>query len=157
MKFVVYGALMNRSSLESVVGPSAPLSKIVVPGWKRVFNAPFDGYAFLNLTPAAGSKIEAAYFRLDPAMLERFAEREAGSELVEVVPGFHAFVWPEPYCRELPTLRSYIDVCSHAARDLGIDLTLGLDWPRNVVDDTENPQYDMFEWTHEPEEPEETN
>ena len=153
MKIIAYGALMNRSSLESVVARPAPLSKIIVSGWQRVFNAPFDGYAFLNLTPAADSIIEAAYFELDPTELELFAEREGGAELVEVAPGFHAFIWPESYCRELPALRSYIDVCSHAAGDLGIDFAIGLDWPRAVIDDTKNPQYDMFEWAQEPDWP----
>jgi hypothetical protein len=153
VKFIAYGALMNRSSLESVVARPAPLRKIIVSGWKRVFNAPFDEYAFLNLTPAVDSVIEAGYFELDTAELELFAEREAGSQLVEVVPGFHAFVWPDAYCRELPVLRSYINVCSQAAGDLGINFAAGLDWPRDVVDDTENPQYDMFEWAQEPDRP----
>ena len=153
MKIIAYGSLMNRSSLESVVGRPAPLSTIVVSGWKRVFNAAFDGYAFLNLRPAADSMIEAAHFELDSTELELFAEREEGAQLVEVVPGFHAFVWSETYCRELPVLRSYLDVCSHAAGGLGINFAVGLDWPRTVVDDTKNPQYDMFWWAQGPDLP----
>jgi len=149
MKIIVYGSLMNRSSLESVVGRLAPLSKIIVSGWKRVFNAPFDGYAFLNLTPAAESMIEAVYFELDSTELELFSEREAGAQIVEIVPGFYAFVWPESYCRELPALQSYMDICLLAAGDLGIDFTVGLDWPGTIVDDTKNPQYDMFLWAQE--------
>jgi hypothetical protein len=149
MKIIAYGSLMNRSSLESVLCRPAPLSKITVSGWRRIFNAPFDGYAYLNLAASPGGTIEAAYFELDPADLGLFAEREAGAELVEVVPEFHAFVWPESDCRELPALRSYMEVCSRAAGDLGINFAAGLDWPQAVVDDTENPQYDMLYWAQE--------
>ena len=60
------------------------------------------------------------------------------------MPGFYAFVWPEDYCRELPALRSYIDICSDAARELGINFTVGLDWPSTVVDDTKNPEYSLY-------------
>jgi hypothetical protein len=141
MKIIAYGSLMNRSSLESVVGRPAPLSKVVVPGWQRIFNAPFDPYAFLNIRPVLGSTIEAAYFELDPAELGLFAEREAGSELVAAVPGFHAFVWPESDCRELPVLRSYLDFCCDAAVQVGVSFTASLVWPTTVVDDTDDPQY----------------
>lgn len=144
MKIVAYGSLMSRSSLESVVRRPSSFGKIIIPGWKRVFNAPFDGYAFLNLQPTPDCKIEAVYFELDPTELQLFDVREAGAELVEVVPGFYAFVWPDDYCRDLPALRSYIDICSQAARELGIDFTVGLDWPETVVDDTENPEYRLM-------------
>jgi hypothetical protein len=156
MKIVAYGSLMNQASLESVVGLPAPLSKIIVPGWKRVFNAPFDRHAYLNIVPAVDTAIEAAYFELDPARRRRFDEREAGADLVEVIPGFYAFVWPEADCRQLPVLRSYLDACSQAAADLGIDFAVGLDWPRTVVDDTKNPQYDILYWEQDPDEPGET-
>jgi len=141
MKVIAYGSLMNRRSLESVVRRPAPLSKVTVSGWRRIFNAPFDGYAFLNLQPAEGRRVEAAYFELDPAEQQLFDEREAGADLVEVARGFHAFVWPEDYCRELPALQSYVDFCSCAADELGVNFTAGLDWPKIIIDDTGNPLY----------------
>jgi hypothetical protein len=141
MNIVAYGSLMKQSGLESVLRRSAPLSKITITGWKRIFNAPFDDYAFLNLQRAPGVEIEAAYFELEPAELELFAEREAGAELVEVKAGFFAFVWPQDYCRDLPTLRSYIHVCSDGANELGIDFMVGMDWPQTVVDDAHDPIY----------------
>jgi hypothetical protein len=36
-------------------------------GWKRICNAPFDGYAYPNLQHAPDVEIEAAYFELEPA------------------------------------------------------------------------------------------
>ena len=72
---------MNRSSLESTLGRSAPLATMAFPGWRRVFNAPFDDYSYLNLRPVPGAITEAAYFELDAAELGLFDEREAGSEL----------------------------------------------------------------------------
>ena len=70
----------------------APLSTIAISGWKRIFNAPFDGYAFLNLQPDESVEIEAGYFELDPADRHLFAEREAGADLIEVMSGFYAFI-----------------------------------------------------------------
>jgi hypothetical protein len=143
MKVIVYGSLMNRTSLESVLQRPALLSKIAVAGWKRVFNAPFDGYSFLNLRPAENDAIEAAYFELDPSEQQLFAEREAGADLIEVVPGFYAFIWPEEYCRDLPALQSYIDICSRAAGELGVDFASGVDWPEVIIDDKKNPEYSL--------------
>ena len=139
MKIIAYGSLMNQASLESMVNRPAPLSKIVIPGWRRAFDAAFDPYAFMNLKPAPDRVIEAAYFELDPAEAELFDEREEGSELVEVIPGHYAFVWPEPKCRELTVLWSYIDFCARAAAELGVNFDI--DWPPDVEDDSANPRY----------------
>jgi hypothetical protein len=141
MNIVAYGSLMRRSSLESTLRRPAPLAKVSFPGWRRIFNAPFDDYAYLNLRPDPEAIVEAACFELDAAELGLFEEREAGSELVEVMPAYFAFVWPAAYCRELPVLRSYIDVCRRGAGELGIDFTTGTDWPEVVVDDTADPIY----------------
>lgn len=132
---------MNGSSLKSTLGRPATLTGLTVTGWRRVFNAPFDGYAYLNLRPAPESLIEAASFELDPDELRQFDEREAGSELIELLPGYFAFVWPAGLCRELPVLESYIAVCRQGAGELGIDLTLGTDWPPDIVDDSADPLY----------------
>ena len=93
------------------------------------------------MRPAPGAIVEAAYFELDPAELGLFDEREAGSELIEVIPAYFAFVWPTACCRELPVLRSYIDVCRRGADEVGIDFATGTDWPAVVVDDTADPVY----------------
>lgn len=141
MKLIAYGSLMNQLSLERTLGRSAQLSKISLPGWRRVFNAPFDGYAFLNLERAKGIAIEAAYFKLEKRELILFAEREAGSELLEVKPGYYAFVWPRDYCRNLPALESYITLCKAASVELGIDFSAGLSMPPTVINDLHNPIY----------------
>ena len=141
MNIVAYGSLMCRSSLESTLRRPAVLAALTVPGWRRVFNAAFDDYAYLNLLPVTGTVIEAASFALDPAELPLFGEREAGSELIEVTPGYFAFVWPGAQCRELPVLRSYIDICRRGADELGIDFVTGTDWPLDVVDDAGDPAY----------------
>ena len=94
MNIVAYGSLMCRGSLESTLGRPAALTKITVPGWRRVFNAAFDEYAYLNLRPDPGGAIEAGFLDMDAAELRLFDEREAGSELTELAPGYLAFVWP---------------------------------------------------------------
>ena len=142
MNVVAYGSLMYRPSLEGTLRRPAALTPITIPGWRRVFNAPFlDGLSYLNIQPALSSQMEAAYFTVDAAELPLFAGREAGSELVEVMTGYHAFVWPPNACRELPVLRSYLDMCWRGAADLGVNLDLGTTWPAAVRDDTASPLY----------------
>jgi hypothetical protein len=142
MNVVAYGSLMCRASLEATLRRPAALTPMTIPGWRRVFNAAFpDGLSYLNLVPALSGQVEAAYFPLGPAELRLFAEREAGSELTEVIPGYHAFTWPASRCRELPVLRSYLDVCRQGAAELGIDLATGTTWPAAIHDDSGRPLY----------------
>jgi hypothetical protein len=142
MKIIAYGSLMHRPSLEATLRRPAALAPVTVPGWRRVFNAPFpDGLSYLNIQPALSSQIEAGYFTAAEAELPLFADREAGSELVEVMAGYHAFVWPPDACRELPVLRSYLDVCRQGAAGLGVNLDLGTTWPAVVHDDIACPRY----------------
>jgi hypothetical protein len=142
MNVVAYGSLMCRVSLEATLGRPAALTRVTVPGWRRAFNAAFpDGLAYLNLVPALSSQVEAACFTLAPAELPLFAEREAGSVLSEVMPGYHAFTWPASRCRELPVPRSYLDVCRRGAAELGIDLAAGTSWPATIHDDCGHPLY----------------
>jgi hypothetical protein len=141
LKIIGYGSLLSRSSLESTLRRPAPLTKTTVTGWRRVFNAEFGGYAFGNLRRDPEAIIEAAFFELAAAEVDLFADREKGSELAEVAPGYFAFVWPDGRCRDLPVLRSYIDVCRRGAGEMGIDIERGTDWPGVVVDDSAAPAY----------------
>jgi len=141
MKIIAYGSLMNQASLESTLGRPAQLQTIGVPGYRRVFNAPFDGFAFLNLQRVPGSSLDAAWFELSEAETAKFAEREARSELLELVPGCYAFVWPNRLTRDLPVLQSYINVCRTGATALGINFAKGLTAPTSVIDDVRSPLY----------------
>jgi hypothetical protein len=141
LKIIGYGSLLSRASLESTLRRPAPLTKTTVTGWRRVFNAAFDAYAFANLSRDPGAVIEAAFFQLDAAEVDLFTDRERGSELAEVAPGYFAFVWPDGRCGDLPVLRSYIDVCRRGAGEMGVDIELGTDWPGVVVDDSAAPVY----------------
>jgi hypothetical protein len=139
---VAYGALMHRPSLEATLRRPARLNRLTIPGWRRVFDAAFpDGLAYLNLRPALSTQIQAAWFNVAEPELRLFADREAGSDLVEVLPGFHAFVWPEARCREFPVLSSYVDICRRGAKALGIDLAQGTTWPATIRNDSANPAY----------------
>ncbi|HUN31786.1 MAG TPA: gamma-glutamylcyclotransferase family protein [Trebonia sp.] len=142
MNIVAYGSLMSQSSLEATLRRPAPLTKVTIGGWRRTFDAAFpDGFAYLNLRPAPGSQIEAAYFTLEAAELALFAEREEGANLTEVARGYQAFVWPRERCRPLPVLCSYIDICRRGAAELGISLSTGTTWPSAIHDDTAAPLY----------------
>lgn len=141
MNIIAYGSLMNKNSLEKTLGRHATLKKIIVPNVKRFFNAPFGDYAFLNLLPDKKNFIEAAYFCLSRDELGRFSEREAGSTLQELLPGFFAFIWPDANCRELPVLQSYITFCSEGALQNKISFWQGTYQPHLVINDLNNPLY----------------
>lgn len=141
MKIIAYGSLLNKSSLEATLGRRVVLKRIVVPGYKRVFNAPFGGYAFMNLEKSPGSQIEAAYFEVDWTELVKFSEREAGSKLLEILPGYWAFMWPRSQCRKLPVLQSYIEFCLEGCRLLNVSLWSGTKKPDLIIDDSQNSLY----------------
>ncbi|HEX3082842.1 MAG TPA: gamma-glutamylcyclotransferase family protein [Candidatus Saccharimonadia bacterium] len=141
MKIITYGSLMNQASLEVTLGRPAMLTKIVIQGYRRVFNAPFDGYAFLNLASDLSAFLEAAWFEIEEAELSKFAVREAGSQLVKVRPGFMAFIWPQSATQNLPVLQSYINFCEQGAQALDIDMKRGLIKPRRIRNDTAQPLY----------------
>jgi hypothetical protein len=141
MNVIAYGSLLNQNSLEKTLGRKATLIPITLLGFQRVFNAQFGDYAFLNVEKMSDATIETAYFSLDEKEAVLFAEREKGSELIEVMPGFVAFVWPEKYCRELPVLQSYIDVCLLGAIVLEIDFWRGTKRPQTILDDRKSPLY----------------
>ncbi len=140
MNIVAYGSLMNRSSLEKTLERQTELAPIQIHGFRRVFNAPFDGYGFLNLVPSDGSVVEAAYFELVPHELEKFKKREEGSVMCECTPGFFAFYW-EHGQDNLPVLQSYIDVCESGANELGIDMWKSTNPIQTIEDDRSKPKY----------------
>jgi hypothetical protein len=141
MNIIAYGSLMDLNSLETTLGRPATLTKISVRGVRRVFNAPFGRYAFLNLQTDQTSFIEAAYFTLAPLELRKFNRREAGSVLQVLQPGYFAFVWPQSISEELPVLQSYLNICTTAAAKLAINMSIGLIKPKVILNDTINPLY----------------
>jgi hypothetical protein len=140
MKIIAYGSLMNQTSLERTLDRPARLSRTVVSGYERIFNAPFGDYGFLNLRQNMNASIEAAYFELEAGELDKFAEREKGSSLIEVTPGYFAFIWDRPV-DGLPVLKSYIDVCLVGARQLTISFWPGMVKPALILDDRNDPIY----------------
>ena len=141
MKIIAYGSLMNQKSLESTLQRAAKLRKLNLSGWIRVFNAPFDGYSFLNLVKKPDATIKVAYFVISRSELKKFSLREEGSELIEVEPGFYAFIWPENKTKFLPVLQSYINVCECGAKKIGINISINTRFPKNIINDCNSPRY----------------
>ena len=141
MYIIAYGSLMDSAQLSQTLGRTAQLRLIILNGVARIFNAPFAGYAYLNLRFDPNSSVEAAWFMLQPSELVKFAEREAGSVLSEVAPGYYAFVWPNPPSTALETPRSYLELCQTAAIRLGIDFEIGLIRPARIAEDLNEPIY----------------
>jgi len=132
---------MNKDSLKKTLERDAILCKLVIPGYRRVFNAPFGSYAFLNLEKCDARSTEVLYFTIDRRELKLFQERERGSKLVEIRKGYYAFVWPEEKCAKLPVLQSYVDICSEGASNMGIDFWKNTVKPSKIVDDRKSPRY----------------
>ncbi len=141
MNIIAYGSLLNKKSLEKTLARRTDLYKIIIPGVKRIFNAPFGEYSYLNLQMSKGSTIETAYFTLQRSEINKFAKREAGSELTELLPGYYAFIWPNKLCKELPVLQSYIDICKVGAENLDVDFWKNTIRPVEIIDDRNNAQY----------------
>lgn len=141
MKIIAYGSLMNKDSLKKTLKRDVLLCKIVITGYRRVFNAPFSSYAFLNLEKCETRNTEMAYFTINKQELKLFWERERGSKLVEIKQGYYAFVWPRESCVELSVLQSYIDICLGGARELDVNFWKNTVRPKVIVNDRKNPGY----------------
>ena len=141
MKIIAYGSLQNKASLEATLGRPVWYEVITIEGYQKVFNAPFGDYAFLNLHENQGSSFNCLYFEIESSELTKFAEREAGSNLIEIMPGYWAFVWPTVYCRALPVLQSYISICEIAARQNNLDFWEGTVQPKKVINDKDKTLY----------------
>ena len=89
--------------------------------YARIFNAKFGDFAYLNIQKIPGQKIEAGYFEITSSEVKLFRKCEAGSLLVEIKPGYFAFIWPEYLTAELPVLFSYINTCVNGANELKIN------------------------------------
>lgn len=144
MKIIAYGSLQNKESLQATLERPVSYEAIEVRGYQKVFNAPFGGYAFLNLEEKQNSSFQCLYFEIQPDELSKFDEREAGSELIEIMPGYWAFVWPTNYCRNLPVLKSYIEVCQDAAQQNKFDFWQGTQQPKEILDDKTRPLYVVY-------------
>jgi hypothetical protein len=144
MKIVTYGSLQNKASLEATLSRPVSYGVITIEGYQKIFNAPFGDYAFLNLQKNQSSSFSCLYFEIEPNELTKFAKREAGSDLVEIMPGYRAFIWPTNYCRNLPVLRSYIQLCELAAKQNKLDFWQGTVLPSEVINDAQKPLYKVI-------------
>lgn len=141
MKLFAYGSLMNQSSLAGQLGRPTALTPSLLWGFRRVFNAPFDEYAYLNLEQSPGACVSGAVFELNEQEIELFRDREAGSCLTEVSAGCFAFIWPDRACRELPVVQSYLDLCEAGANALQINFWAYTRRPRVIINDRHSPIY----------------
>ncbi len=141
MRLIAHTSLLNQASLERTLGWPAILTRLDIPGFQRVFNAPVGQYAYGNLQPQAGSLVQAACFELPDTALGSLRDREIGYQLVEILPDHWAFIRPPQTCQALPVLRSYIRVAEQGAAALGLDFWSGTQYPAHIIEDLESPRY----------------
>jgi hypothetical protein len=88
MKIIAYGSLMKQNSLETTLRRPAKLNKTTV-----------------------AVTIESAWFEASSSEAQFFAEREVGSELIEITPVFLRLCLAAEQLLESSGSGSYIDFC----------------------------------------------
>jgi gamma-glutamylcyclotransferase (GGCT)/AIG2-like uncharacterized protein YtfP len=85
MKLFVYGSLVARPELDRVLGRKydGPFLPSVLEGYQRDWSASENGWAYLNLTPAAGCSTNGFVLEIDGSDLERLDAWESTYERVK--------------------------------------------------------------------------
>lgn len=149
MYVFAYGSLMNpRSRAKSLPGEHATRS-ITLKGYRRKMNAPFDGYAYLNIIPSDTHTVEGVLIPVSEHELLLLTEREKGYEKTEVsaqlsepVDGdVYAFTMPDSECT-LKVPRSYIMTCTSGMSENGRQQWLSETILYGIQEDLTAPVYE---------------
>jgi len=141
---------MNPRSVAKTLPGERAAFPATLKGYRRKTNAPFDGYAYMNIVEDAEASVEGIIIPLTLAELAILEKREEGYEQVDVtgqidasVTGkVFAFIMPNAADSGLKVPRSYLLTClqgvSENKRDRWISETL---IPEGIEEDLENPVY----------------
>lgn len=150
MYLFAYGSLMNPASLRKTLPDERIIQRAAIKGFKRKMNAPFDGYAYLNIVPDPTSTVAGVLIPMSEKEFKLFSSREEGYVKTDVTANINgkfdapifAFIAPDIECA-LKVPRSYIQTCtagmSVAEREQWIADTL----MTAVEEDSENPVYEF--------------
>lgn len=114
-----YGSLRNPKSRAFTLPGEREIVETTLRGYVRKFNAPVDGYLYLNIAQKESGLVPGTLIRVSEDELVRTRLREPGYDCVEVGPsivdrpkGFvFAFIAPDLSYPALKIPQSYIDTC----------------------------------------------
>ncbi len=145
-----YGSLMNPKSLAHTLPGARDVRRAILKGYQRKMNAPFDGYAYLNIVPLAASSVQGVLIAMTRSEIDLFSSREEGYAITDVTDFLtepvdgraYAFIAPDIEC-VLKVPRSYLSTCtagmSEAERERWIKETL----MGEIEEDLEKPLYEF--------------
>lgn len=142
-----YGSLMNPASLRRTLPGVRLMRKSCLRGYQRKFNAPVDGYLYLNIVSRPGKTVCGVLIAVSAADLKRLKKREIGYRCVEVTTRITervagrvvAFIAPDRKYPALGILKSYLRTCLR-----GVSPRARKRWLRETI--IRNPVYDDCSW-----------
>ena len=121
-------------------------------GYQRKFNAPADGYLYLNLIKNPTYKVEGVLVKIKEEDLPKLIQREVGYECVNVTDNIDrnvkadifTFIAPDKSYPDMKILQSYINTClegvAESKRQRWLLETVLVN---KIEDDTNSPQYEF--------------
>jgi gamma-glutamylcyclotransferase (GGCT)/AIG2-like uncharacterized protein YtfP len=145
-----YGSLMNPLSLAKTLPGERTVCDTELRGYRRKMNAPFDGYAYLNIVPDKNSTVSGKLIAMSEAEMGLFSSREEGylrtdvSENIDGAPHGRVFVFiaPDIECA-MRVPQSYLDTCTYGMSDAEKQRWIDETEMSDIEEDRDNPIYDF--------------
>lgn len=151
MYIFAYGSLMNPKSRVRSGLTVQEVANIRLAGYQRKFNAPIDGYLYLNIVPQNGGSVDGIIFNIPDNEFDTLKKREPGYEFVDITSSLEkgtvfpvfAFIAPDRDYPRIKIPRSYIMTCLVAIPEKEREQWLRETIMSNEIEeDILNPVYD---------------
>ena len=145
-----YGSLRNPRSRAFTIPGEHFTKETVLRGYVRKFNAPVNGYLYLNIVQKEEIMVPGTLIRVSSDELERVKLREQGYKCVEVGSLIEncskglvfAFIAPDKKYPDLKILQSYLNTCLENVPKSERETWLSESIVENEIeDDSGNPMY----------------
>lgn len=145
-----YGSLMNPKSLLKTLPGKRATRWATLLGYQRKFNAPVDGYLYLNIIPCTEKRVEGKVIAITKEELGKLRKRESGYECVgitermeEKIEGVvYTFIAPDNSYPSMKIPRSYLTTCLVGRADAEKQLWLKETVIENeIIEDMLKPVY----------------
>ena len=149
-----YGSLMNPRSLALTLPGARAVTSATLRDYRRVCNAPVNGYAYLNLEVCEGVKIEGVLVQVWLRELPALLKREKGYDFVNVTKNVQsagqsaevfAFIAVDGCREDLLVPRSYLETClSEVGVDAQAQMLKEARIPAGIYEDLDSPVYQNY-------------
>ena len=146
-----YGSLINPESLKKTLPGDHETSPIVLKGYKRVMNFPYEGYAYLNVVANEQSAVTGVRIALTDEEFDILAKREVGyirTDVTEHIAGpfegtVYAYIAHNVPC-EFKTPLSYLMTCTRGMTNEERAAWINDTVIGEIEDDLEKPVYNNY-------------